>query len=62
MKWMTIVFSFVLVTLAVASEAEELPLAEQCDEELCKLPNCRCSSTNIPGGLEARDTPQVRNI
>ncbi|CAH0697353.1 unnamed protein product [Spodoptera exigua] len=36
----------------------ELPLAKECNEELCKLPNCRCSSTDIPGGLLPRDTPQ----
>lgn len=24
----------------------------------CKPPNCRCSSTVIPGGLQAKDTPQ----
>lgn len=48
---------FVSMTL---SRELELPLAEQCDETLCKLPNCRCSSTNIPGNLAPRDTPQVK--
>ncbi|XP_053620303.1 chitin deacetylase 8-like [Plodia interpunctella] len=47
-----VVFCF-LFALAVAQE-----LAEPCDEEACQLPNCRCSNTNIPGGLAARDTPQ----
>lgn len=61
MKWVTVLFSVVLVTLAAADQTEELPLAEECDVELCKLPNCHCSSSNIPGGLEARDTPQVRH-
>lgn len=41
-------------------DIEELPLAEECDKELCKLPDCRCSSIEIPGGLLPRDTPQVR--
>ncbi|KAJ8708748.1 hypothetical protein PYW08_010130 [Mythimna loreyi] len=41
---------------------DELKLAEECDEELCKLPNCRCSSTDIPGGLLPRDTPQFVTI
>nr|AEA76330.1 chitin deacetylase 2 [Mamestra configurata] len=44
------------------ADTEELPLAEECDEELCKLPDCRCSSTDIPGGLLPRDTPQFVTI
>ncbi|CAH2058121.1 unnamed protein product, partial [Iphiclides podalirius] len=56
MKLIKVLLAFVFIALAVA--AEELPLAKACDEELCKLPNCRCSSSNIPGGLQARDTPQ----
>lgn len=55
MKWI-LVLAFIGSALA---DSEELPLAEICDEELCKLPECRCSSTSIPGGLSARDTPQV---
>ncbi|KAL0810874.1 hypothetical protein ABMA28_010178 [Loxostege sticticalis] len=53
-----------LVVLAAAQESDSseeeaaLPLAEPCDPEACKLPNCRCSSTDIPGNLQARDTPQ----
>lgn len=34
-------------------------LAENCNEALCSLPNCRCSSTQIPGGLTSSETPQV---
>ncbi|XP_013186778.1 chitin deacetylase 8-like [Amyelois transitella] len=48
--------AIVLVSLFVLTVAQEL--AEPCDEEACKLPDCRCSSTSIPGGLAARDTPQ----
>lgn len=40
-----------------AYDAREL--AESCNEEACRLPNCRCSSTQIPGGLTALETPQV---
>ncbi|XP_041971428.1 chitin deacetylase 8-like [Aricia agestis] len=49
-----------LVASVVADlvEEPELPLAEPCDEEKCQLPSCRCSSVSIPGGLQARDTPQ----
>ncbi|CAH0598269.1 unnamed protein product [Chrysodeixis includens] len=58
MKW-SVVLLFVCVAAAVADESV---LAEDCDEELCKLPDCRCSSTNIPGGLAPRDTPQFVTV
>nr|WJN23033.1 chitin deacetylase 5b [Antheraea pernyi] len=59
MRWSVFAFSLILVALAAADdETSELPLAEPCDEETCKLPECRCSSTSIPGGLQPRDTPQ----
>lgn len=51
----------VLFLWAVAV-ADHLPLAEPCVENQCILPNCKCSSTDIPGGLQPRDTPQVRQI
>ncbi|CAK1589663.1 unnamed protein product [Parnassius mnemosyne] len=55
MKVISIVF-LLLFTLTKADD--QLPLAEPCDPELCKLPSCRCSSTDIPGNLQPRDTPQ----
>lgn len=55
MKW-SVVLLFVGAAVAVA---DEVVLAKDCDVELCKLPDCRCSSTNIPGDLLPRDTPQV---
>ncbi|XP_060807878.1 chitin deacetylase 8 [Amyelois transitella] len=51
-----------VVFIVVSALADELPLAEQCDEEACQLPDCRCSSTDIPGGLRPRDTPQFVTI
>lgn len=33
--------------------------AEPCDPTKCKLPDCRCSSTNIPGDLPASKVPQI---
>lgn len=48
-----------LLSLLVVALAAELPLATECDETKCLLPRCRCSSTDIPGGLAARDVPQV---
>ena len=36
--------------------------AKPCVEADCKLPNCRCASTNIPGGLQPSQTPQIVTI
>ncbi|XP_050683968.1 chitin deacetylase 8-like [Leptidea sinapis] len=47
---------FVLLCFAFAED--ELKLAEPCDPEVCKLPDCRCSSTLIPGDLHPARTPQ----
>ncbi|XP_026735424.1 uncharacterized protein LOC113499228 [Trichoplusia ni] len=58
MKW-SVVLLFVGAAVAVA---EEVVLAKDCDVELCKLPDCRCSSTNIPGDLLPRDTPQFVTV
>ncbi|CAG9568449.1 unnamed protein product [Danaus chrysippus] len=44
--------------VSVHCQNDSLPAAEKCDPEKCKLPSCRCSSTEIPGNLEPRDTPQ----
>ncbi|XP_013186691.1 chitin deacetylase 8 [Amyelois transitella] len=48
----------ILLLVAFTASQEELPLADTCDPEACQLPDCRCSGTSIPGGLQARDTPQ----
>lgn len=56
MKW---IFVALALFVAVALAEEELVLADVCDEEDCQLPDCRCSGTNIPGGLNPRDVPQV---
>ncbi|XP_059056297.1 chitin deacetylase 8-like [Achroia grisella] len=53
MKWLAVIC---LVFASVA--CNELPFAEPCNEQLCQLPDCRCSSSGIPGGLQPRDTPQ----
>ncbi|GBP90104.1 hypothetical protein EVAR_60241_1 [Eumeta japonica] len=53
-----ILIASVLSAALCARAQSELSLAESCDSEACQLPSCRCSSTAIPGGLDARDTPQ----
>jgi len=30
-----------------------------CNEDICKLPDCFCSGTKIPGGLSPKDVPQM---
>ncbi|XP_072946466.1 chitin deacetylase 8-like [Epargyreus clarus] len=59
MKWAVVIFTL-LVASAIAEEARRnLNLATECDEARCQLPRCRCSGTDIPGGLNPRDTPQL---
>ena len=43
-----------IVTLVLA-----LDPAPGCVPEQCKLPDCRCASEEIPGGLEPAKTPQI---
>ncbi|XP_075985864.1 chitin deacetylase 8-like [Anticarsia gemmatalis] len=65
MKW----FAFLFLPLVLAKDLKgfneirrDVPLAVSCDVEACQLPDCRCSSTDIPGGLLPRDTPQFVTI
>uniref|UniRef100_T1INF8 NodB homology domain-containing protein n=1 Tax=Strigamia maritima TaxID=126957 RepID=T1INF8_STRMM len=49
-------FLVVLCLFGVASaKAPDCPS----DPDKCKLPSCRCSSTDIPGNLDAKNTPQI---
>ena len=56
------------VALIVSASAAILPLdrsykaAPFCNLEQCNLPDCRCMSTNTPGGLTKAQTPQVKII
>ncbi|XP_050683980.1 chitin deacetylase 8-like [Leptidea sinapis] len=50
--------AFVFALLLSISLASELPLAEECDPDICTLPQCLCSSTAIPGNLAASRIPQ----
>ncbi|XP_026471177.1 uncharacterized protein LOC113375456 [Ctenocephalides felis] len=45
---------------AAASNDTDLPLADYCNgpPTNCKLPDCRCSGVDIPGGLNVSDVPQ----
>lgn len=46
-----------LSLLAVVLQITVTSAAAPCNAD-CKPPNCRCSSTDIPGGLAPKDTPQ----
>lgn len=58
MKYIGVLTLLLVVSTAIGEE--EITPAEVCNQDAaCELPDCRCSSTNIPGGLLPRDTPQV---
>lgn len=60
MKTLIVIGLLVASALAAPKNGyEELELAKKCDKDLCKLPKCRCSSTGIPGGFNAKEVPQV---
>ncbi len=42
----------------LAVSASQGQKAERCDKSNCKLPNCYCGGSEIPGGLKHKDTPQ----
>lgn len=48
-----------LVILALVAVALAAPKKEDECETKCKLPDCKCSSTNVPNGLETSKIPQV---
>ena len=64
MKWVVVLLAITLLDIAVArpSKTSGVSLgdpAPPCDAAKCKLPDCRCSSSDIPGGLDVKQVPQV---
>lgn len=53
-----ILSSFLITQISVKSSQAVNP----CDPAKCKLPDCRCASTEIPGGLSPEQTPQILTI
>lgn len=49
---------FVIGCALAAPKAKEYA-ADACKDDVCISPDCRCSSTNIPGGLDKSEIPQV---
>ncbi len=55
--WGEVVFLVLLSSLFCCSAS--LNEGEDCDEANCKLPDCFCSGSAIPGGLKVGDVPQM---
>lgn len=55
------IFKAIALLLLVASifAAPNYKAAEKCTKDNCKAPDCRCSSTEVPGGLDPKKIPQV---
>ncbi|KAJ8708749.1 hypothetical protein PYW08_010131 [Mythimna loreyi] len=67
MKSIGLLALLLVASAAIADDSssveEGLVPAEPCTPDTkCELPNCRCSSTNIPGGLLPRNTPQFVTV
>ena len=50
---------FVIHVINAQGSGKASGKAGACTPENCKLPDCSCSGTDIPGGLTAKDVPQM---
>lgn len=46
-------------TTGAAVKRRGLGPAQPCSPDVCKLPDCRCSGTDIPGNLRREKVPQM---
>lgn len=53
------VVQLVLILYLALSGCHSAQDAKPCDDKICKLPDCFCSGTKIPGGLDAKQVPQM---
>lgn len=55
-----VVFSLTTISVCLCAPRDEVSAqkAQPCNRDLCQLPDCRCSGTDIPGGLSREETPQ----
>ncbi|KAF9803869.1 hypothetical protein SFRURICE_013146, partial [Spodoptera frugiperda] len=60
MKFISLLALLLVSAVALANGDPNAPNACRFDD--CKLPNCRCSSYNIPGDLALKDTPQFVTV
>ncbi|XP_065061885.1 chitin deacetylase 7-like [Rhopilema esculentum] len=56
---MLVVLQLMSILLVNRCHANE---AEPCSDAKCKLPDCWCSGTAIPGGLDVKEVPQMVTI
>jgi hypothetical protein len=59
MAWYAIFFVLVVSAAGSVLPGNREKAASYCDVTKCKLPDCLCSSLEIPGGLSPAETPQV---
>lgn len=50
---------YVSGTTGAAVKRRSLGPAQPCSPDVCKLPDCRCSGTDIPGKLQREKVPQM---
>jgi hypothetical protein len=59
MKVLVVLMMVALSALAMPSQEKgQRAPAVTCDPDKCLLPSCKCSNTQIPGGLKKEETPQ----
>ena len=57
-KTLTVLLCIILYNIhSVCCHA--INIAQPCNDDICKLPDCFCSGTKIPGGLTSKDVPQM---
>ncbi len=56
MRPLLLLLLFCVTTLLPAFSRSQK--ADRCDPSFCRLPNCFCGGSEIPGGLKNKDTPQ----
>ena len=54
-RWWWLNVLVILATLGKLSSSQE---AQRCDPSYCRLPECFCGGSQIPGGLKKENTPQ----
>jgi hypothetical protein len=58
MQQFSVLTAVVLLHTVLVNFPTEAVVAKHCDPRACQLPSCRCSNTEIPGGVPVRDAPQ----
>ena len=63
MRPANVVLAFLLLGFSgifgAAVKRRSLGPAQPCSKDVCKLPDCRCSGTDIPGNIPTEKVPQM---